>query len=680
MASVLIEGLVDYARSYFVATACNLRYRANAAASTRCRDGLPRGWIKRRNLLGQPYYFDLLTWEWSWMMPVSRVLYGGVAPGDKDHAKLRMAVLLPSVDLQSSPECLVVDVNARAAAKGLKLAKTVSDVARRLTGSAAIAEYCFNKIVYAHGWCDCLSYCCGDPKITGDIVINGHRRSATFNLVAALCRFQPTADGKPVMLWIDAICINQEDTREKAATIASLDVIFAVAPVVHMWLGSDESLEPALQILESKLDIEDVVNDDNLISDTRFLPANGLARDATTTLESLYNLPYWTRKWIVQEICLARKVMLHVGRRSTASIDRGTLAVYMSRLFEYLRFRVHVDSLAPSCFAAGLMLRESGNSTSLTEAQRQPIPFYLSMLRRTKATMPADSVYAILSLLGNLCTLRPDYERSITSLFTEVTMQLIDACQSLDLLSQACETGSNLPSWVPDFSRPPTEFIGLRWGALEESATTSRPGFSTQFIDEGRLQTLACFFDDVKAVAPAPRQDTVIHKYASEHVQVAMQLLAWASFCAGHVTQNSMHWLWKLIAHEMNRGRSTSPEALANAEKWADDLVVATAEGRLAEVIVAMSSQLRALSVDLHSSLFVTARGRIGFARADVGLVAGDKVIVLATAEMPFCAAVRVHEDGDIPVIILKSPCNIGGLMDPSQNFEDGMFVRVVIE
>ena len=265
-----------------------------------------------------------------------RLLYQDVAVGDEDKAKLRMAVLLPSLDLQSTPECLVVNVDVRAAAEGIRLGKLISNIARRLTGSVAIAEYCFNKIVYAHGWCDCLSYCCGDPKLTEDIVLNGHKRSGTVNLVSALHHFRSTADGKPVMLWIDAVCINQEDTREKAATIALLDAIFEVAPIVHMWLGPDESLEPGLELLESSVGSSS--------------PVAGFFEDATDTLEVLYTLPYWTRKWIVQEICLARIVVLHAGRQTTTSMDRSTLAAYMNRLFHHLRTRVRVDSLSPASF------------------------------------------------------------------------------------------------------------------------------------------------------------------------------------------------------------------------------------------------------------------------------------------------------------------------------------------
>jgi Heterokaryon incompatibility protein (HET) len=51
----------------------------------------------------------------------------------------------------------------------------------------------------------------------------------------------------PLTIWVDSICINQDDKREKETQIPLMDDIYSSATSVYIWLG-DESpeVEPAL--------------------------------------------------------------------------------------------------------------------------------------------------------------------------------------------------------------------------------------------------------------------------------------------------------------------------------------------------------------------------------------------------------------------------------------------------
>jgi len=61
-----------------------------------------------------------------------------------------------------------------------------------------------------------LSYVWGDPTVTKNILVNGKVFAATINLVAALETFSVESDSSD-LLWVDAICINQTDVKERNA-------------------------------------------------------------------------------------------------------------------------------------------------------------------------------------------------------------------------------------------------------------------------------------------------------------------------------------------------------------------------------------------------------------------------------------------------------------------------------
>ncbi|KAJ3543656.1 hypothetical protein NM208_g3461 [Fusarium decemcellulare] len=95
-----------------------------------------------------------------------------------------------------------------------------------------------------------LSYVWGDPVRCREIIVNGRRSSITSNLDIALRRlsgwFQANDfvdDDGTVSMWIDSICINQDDVTEKSSQVSKMGDIFSRATRVIAWLGeaSDDS-------------------------------------------------------------------------------------------------------------------------------------------------------------------------------------------------------------------------------------------------------------------------------------------------------------------------------------------------------------------------------------------------------------------------------------------------------
>ena len=105
-----------------------------------------------------------------------------------------------------------------------------------------------------------LSHTWGNPLDTREIFLetdNGRcvwSRQVTVNLEMAL-RGMRTSEG-PRILWIDALCINQQDLREKSHDIRRMRRIYETAYEVVAWLGvaaddSDMAMDLTSQLATS---------------------------------------------------------------------------------------------------------------------------------------------------------------------------------------------------------------------------------------------------------------------------------------------------------------------------------------------------------------------------------------------------------------------------------------------
>lgn len=145
----------------------------------------------------------------------------------------------------------------------------------------------------------CLSYVWGPPGSETQIKINGQIAWVRPNLHA----FLKVAREKYafILLWIDALCIDQENNPERDHQVQEMGKIYSQARMVISWLGDNEELSSGLKALRRKLK-------PNLLNpfpqDFYSLPRYREPFPLLTTHE------YWTRAWIVQEISLARSVVL----------------------------------------------------------------------------------------------------------------------------------------------------------------------------------------------------------------------------------------------------------------------------------------------------------------------------------------------------------------------------------
>lgn len=81
-----------------------------------------------------------------------------------------------------------------------------------------------------------LSYTWGEPGGERSVIISGIEMKISPNLYDALRTFRDE-NVRPGCLWVDAICINQDDVAEKNHQVPLMGDIYGFAGGVHVWLG-----------------------------------------------------------------------------------------------------------------------------------------------------------------------------------------------------------------------------------------------------------------------------------------------------------------------------------------------------------------------------------------------------------------------------------------------------------
>nr|RBR00959.1 hypothetical protein FVER53263_20340 [Fusarium verticillioides] len=305
-----------------------------------------------------------------------------------------------------------------------------------------------------------LSYVWGDAKNTQSMAVDGHEVAVTVNLAYALrCARLPD---KPVVIWADALCIDQANDEEKSVQIQLMGAIYQNAYKVLAWLGaSDHDSDHAIDILnkmataikqeqdpqdadgssiadgetssdeeepgctmmgtlrvqiveteeEMAASVEDfvkVLNGPNWLhhlpelwtEDTQELSSfQNRAWDAIT---QIFQRPYWSRVWIYQELVLASNLHLHCGEKSISWQDL-CLAAFGTDLM------LRRADQPPLCFSPSLWSKLTSrpmHQVVLVRHDRQQmakgtIPSLynrLELQRRLEASNPRDLIYGLLGV------------------------------------------------------------------------------------------------------------------------------------------------------------------------------------------------------------------------------------------------------------------------------------------
>ncbi|KAL8288612.1 hypothetical protein RB600_004197 [Gaeumannomyces tritici] len=234
------------------------------------------------------------------------------------------------------------------------------------------------------------------------------------------------------LLWVDALCINQQDVAERNRQVARMSDIYAQCTSVLVYLGPDECSPEHLE--------------------GRSNPHR--AALAPIKIKEWLDRRYFSRVWIIQELVLPGQVVVRSGG------------------VEFFAHGSQLEGFAELCIMQGTWETTPAQWVQHVAKGSLSMVDMLGVIRLTwksDASDPRDRIFGILGLLEDgrqeiyhhgqptkRYTLAPDYSLSPQHVFTGFFAHVVAACGKSQALCAAVGiTGwGRMPSWIPDWQAP----------------------------------------------------------------------------------------------------------------------------------------------------------------------------------------------------------------------------------
>ncbi|KAH7078181.1 heterokaryon incompatibility protein-domain-containing protein [Paraphoma chrysanthemicola] len=292
-----------------------------------------------------------------------------------------------------------------------------------------------------------LSYTWGDHSNRSLINILAPSSSSqkafpvTSNCYSALSRLRFKSE--PRILWIDAICIDQDNVSEKNHQIGLMFKIYSRAANVVIYLGDAEQ--------DSDMAIDFIKECDDPTSNSSSL-SHPKSDALVQALEKFFRRHWFTRIWVIQEAMLLTNGIVYCGSKSLS----------WSAIQNFSKWNTDTKWIAQLPY----VVSSSKQSLLKIALHSETGTAMLKTLIRTRycgATDPRDKVYALLPLLPLLndpgsqpLTLTPRYDDPLVKVYTDSAVALLrDSGFEILRSVQGGSKIDGLPSWVSDWSVPP---------------------------------------------------------------------------------------------------------------------------------------------------------------------------------------------------------------------------------
>ena len=359
----------------------------------------------------------------------------------------------------------------------------------RVTGKLSTASLADNDSpVY-----NALSWYWGDASSRKEIVLNGVSQYIPENAVEVLEK--ACVARECLHVWLDAVCINQDDLEERGYQVSLMEEIYAKARRVIVWLGDDgidinkRALKSISMLKKQFLGYTDQKfgltheSDEDAMDPTRFEIFNGQETpvalfdnvDLPTcdwlAIEHFFAAPWFQRLWVCQEVMLNYGVRCVRGTLECPWFDVGLAAKWLD-FCRYWRAG-YVGKRINNVDAAG-------GVWAFTYIMPADWANLLNLGLERKATLLVDYIYGLLGLTEKGSPsefarsekdLKPDYTKPLALVFAAATRVAIKSrhpyTNALNVLLGAqsfvqplnqipfagIETpdGTEWPTWVPRY-------------------------------------------------------------------------------------------------------------------------------------------------------------------------------------------------------------------------------------
>ncbi|KAI1170176.1 HET-domain-containing protein [Nemania sp. FL0916] len=530
---------------------------------------------------------------------------------------------------------------------------------------------------------EALSYVWGDVDYKLTIDVQGQQMPLTRNLESGLRHIRRESEIR--RLWVDALCINQDDLLERRHQIGLMGRIYKGAERVIVWLGPERIVIP-IQAIQA---IRELGSGPGVHWNpaTSYDFGYGL-RTLIRLLLEWTNNDWYKRIWTVQEEILAKSLVYKYGSFVFQSDEINRLIHSYHRHFITLRCcdvsRIGVDRSDDQ-----RRLREyvSGILRMISVRNRNPPYSFLeiaSSFRSRMATDPHDKIFGIIGLTDDLSPEIINYESSMADLYTQTAFELIQKTGNLDIFSHASlralpqsnYLAQNLPSWVPDWSPLKLEhsiclsarqYYTNKFNACSYSSPAHPKRYAQTYLG---LRGLVC--DAIAKVGARQESGGMLvrtalgWRYMAKVDQEPDRLYVsgstifdayWRTLCMDIVMTSS----YIRRADERTRIKYDEWSQIFQSARG-DSVVGSPVVGRLPYHLRSFDRHVRTVGVGRR--LFLSKRGYLGLAPGNAKV--GDEIWVLDGGRLPLIlrpSAKELHEEPD-PEYSLVGDAYVHGIMD----------------
>jgi hypothetical protein len=369
----------------------------------------------------------------------------------------------------------------------------------------------------SHPTYNALSYLWGDDRPFKRILIedelNGTPKFVSIAENLSIC-LSSLKDFIGSTIWIDALCINQQDAEEKSRQVLRMTSVYEQATQVLLWLGpaadgSDRAMDgilrygqPALESGLLNLGREflskwpDVGDDPERLQTKASVmallsKANEAEGDTSRANErfpriafaALTHREYFNRVWVKQEITLARNAVAICGDKYVQADEfHAAVTLYsMLVMWETTEWKAGRQSRYPGPFSMEELMAASTPWDLLTKIVANPAVGQFFAARRKhlfnsekrqslhellhtsyirsgaiglQCKDPRDKIFGLLGIVEDAANIGvvADYSKSAEEVYMLVTRGLVTKQGHIDMLKWCRSRRLDPPTWVPDFN------------------------------------------------------------------------------------------------------------------------------------------------------------------------------------------------------------------------------------
>ncbi|KAK3364627.1 hypothetical protein B0T25DRAFT_576849 [Lasiosphaeria hispida] len=342
----------------------------------------------------------------------------------------------------------------------------------------------------------------------------------TLSLDRALRRVRDPA--RTLLVWADALCINQSDKHEKRVQIRLMKDIFESASEVCAYLGpgdeaSDRAMETLIQICAAAnpADEDDGDRDKDqrdrrrrgtmtaaaVATSLRPIPASWEGRGAPgendpvwKDIRKVLDRGWFHRVWVVQEAVLARELVLCCGDWSVRWEYIWEAIRTCMALPGFLLAAEREHGLEMPAYTLGLVRERFRGPAAVPRPYPYDLLTLLHVFAHTQASCSVDKLFGLLSLASDAgdAAFDPDYHSPMERVAQRYATAFVKHGHAVKLLCRASGLRSpGLPSWVPDWTcTTRRETISTWYGARGLFTASKRSRLDASVDGSGGLRVM----------------------------------------------------------------------------------------------------------------------------------------------------------------------------------------------